>query len=79
MSFYQSIADQYEDIFPLNNMQIEFVKNSFKNEKDLSLLDIGCGTGGLSIELGKIFSKVVAIDLNEAMIKKALDKTRSLI
>jgi 2-polyprenyl-3-methyl-5-hydroxy-6-metoxy-1,4-benzoquinol methylase len=37
-------------------------------------LDIGCGTGSLSIELSKTFSHVVAIDLDEAMIDRAKKK-----
>jgi SAM-dependent methyltransferase len=71
MKFYQSIADHYEEIFPLNMVQLNFVRNSFNDTSKLTVLDIGCGTGALSIELGKIFNSVTAIDLDKGMLKKA--------
>lgn len=74
MSFYQSIADYYEEIFPLNRAQPEFIQMAFGSSEKLSLLDVGCGTGSLSIELDKIFKAVTAIDLDKAMLKKAIKK-----
>lgn len=74
MSFYQSIADLYEQIFPFNPIQVDFVINNLQLSDRLSILDVGCGTGSLSIELGKYFKEVLAIDLDEAMIEKALEK-----
>ena len=74
MSFYKSIAEHYEEIFPLNLAQPEFVQVAFKGSGKLSLLDVGCGTGSLSIELDKIFKDVTAIDLDKAMLKKARAK-----
>lgn len=74
MKFYQSIAEHYEQIFPLNKAQITFVKESFHGAKKSRLLDIGCGTGSLSIALSKLFETVTAIDLDESMIEKALQK-----
>lgn len=74
MDFYQSIADHYEEVFPLNMAQLNFVRNSFNDTSNLTALDIGCGTGGLSVELGHIFKSVTAIDLDEGMLKKAKAK-----
>lgn len=74
MSFYQSISEHYEQIFPLNKIQIEFIKKSLHNFANSSVLDIGCGTGNLSLELAKLFSQVTAIDLDEAMLKRAIIK-----
>lgn len=74
MSFYESIVDHYEQIFPLNKAQLDFVKNSFDETSKLSALDIGCGIGILSFELSKIFSNVTAIDLDERMLSKAIEK-----
>ncbi len=74
MSFYESIADYYEKIFPLNKAQLDFVKNSFEETSSLSALDIGCGTGSLSFELSKIFNDVTAIDLDERMLDRAIEK-----
>lgn len=74
MTFYQSIANHYEQIFPLNKIQLDFIKKSFDDTSKLSILDIGCGTGCLSNELAGLFSKVTAIDLDEAMLEKAIVK-----
>jgi len=74
MDFYQSIADHYDEIFPLNLAQFNFVRNSFNNTSTFTALDIGCGTGALSIELGQIYKSVTAIDLDEGMLTKAKAK-----
>lgn len=74
MTFYQSIASHYEQIFPLNRAQLDFVKTSFEDTSKLTALDIGCGTGSLSFELAELFSKVTAIDLDEAMLEKAIER-----
>lgn len=79
MDFYKQIADYYEDIFPLNFAQLNFARKSFRDTSTLSVLDIGCGTGSLSAELAKYFQSVTAIDLDEAMLKKALKKKQSNI
>lgn len=72
MSFYESIAEYYHYIFPLNKTQASFVQESFDETHQKDLLDIGCGIGELSSELSKSFKSVHAIDLDEAMIQKAL-------
>ncbi len=36
-----------------------------------SILDVGCGTGELSMELANSFNHVIGIDLDEAMLAKA--------
>jgi len=74
MNFYQSISDYYDYIFPLNKEQLDFILGSFQGTKNKSLLDIGCGTGNLGLELAKIFQKVVATDLDKSMIEKATNK-----
>jgi len=71
MDFYSSITEFYNYIFPLNKTQVEFVRDSFKGTLNLSLLDIGCGTGNLTVELSKIFNKSVGIDLDKTMLRRA--------
>ncbi len=71
MGFYRSIAEVYNKIFPLNPGQVAFTNRAFSQTGDLSLLDIGCGTGSLSLALSTTFKKVVGIDLDEAMLEKA--------
>jgi glycine/sarcosine N-methyltransferase len=71
MGFYQSIAEVYNQIFPLNPGQVAFTNRAFPQTEKLNLLDIGCGTGSLTLALSRTFNKVVGIDLDEAMLQKA--------
>jgi len=45
-----------------------------------SILDIGCGTGRLTIELARLASKgsVVGIDSSSEMLERAMEKTKSI-
>ncbi|MBT3208927.1 MAG: class I SAM-dependent methyltransferase [Bacteroidetes bacterium] len=75
MDFYSRISKQYDEVFPLNNSQVSFIKSfSEKNKNEQSLLDIGCGTGSLAISLCDYFAKISAIDTNSQMIASAKKK-----
>jgi SAM-dependent methyltransferase len=74
MDFYESIIKYYDKIFPLKKPQVTFVSESFTEPEKASLLDVGCGTGSLAIELSRSFNSVVAADLDKAMIDKAKKK-----
>ena len=47
MSFYQSISNLYDWIFPFNPHQLEFVMQSIQHHslEVEQILDVGCGTG----------------------------------
>jgi glycine/sarcosine N-methyltransferase len=75
MSFYQSITAYYREIFPLNPGQVRFVTESFSDPSDRSLLDIGCGTGDLILELAGYFRSVTGIDLDNSMLERAREHT----
>jgi glycine/sarcosine N-methyltransferase len=74
MKFYSSIADVYDYIFPYNPMHKNYILSCVKQSESKELLDIGCGTGNLSIEVAKSFKKVTSIDLDNEMISKAGSK-----
>ncbi len=75
MNFYSSISEQYDAIFPLNITQVSFIKSYLnKDTENIKLLDIGCGTGSLSIELFGLFDKISAIDTNKQMLESAKKK-----
>ncbi len=74
MAFYQSISEYYDHIFPLNNLQTGFVTGSFDAGSELKILDIGCGTGSLSIALASCFKKVIGIDPDTDMLSIAENK-----
>jgi glycine/sarcosine N-methyltransferase len=79
MSFYESIVDHYDHIFPFDDAQVEYVKTSIiPLSQHTTILDIGCGTGSLAISLGRGGFDVVGIDLDIAMIDKAAQKSHGL-
>jgi ubiquinone/menaquinone biosynthesis C-methylase UbiE len=48
-----------------------------KNVADISMVDLGCGTGAMSIYGAKIFRKVYAVDISPEMIKQAKQKSET--
>lgn len=77
MAFYSSIHRVYDQIFPLNSKQIDFVLDEVKIGSEL--LDIGCATGNLAIELAQKGMQVNAIDLDTEMISLAKEKLNSSV
>lgn len=71
MEFYSSISEYYSDIFPFNPDQVKFIKQSFPNLKQNTLLDIGCATGTLTCKIAPLCKSITGIDLDYEMIKKA--------
>jgi ubiquinone/menaquinone biosynthesis C-methylase UbiE len=47
---------------------------SLHNSKNLTLIDLGCGTGAFAINASKYFKKIYAVDVAEAMIHQAKQK-----
>lgn len=77
MEFYQSISSYYDTIFPLNSAQIEFIRKSVaSSDQSLRLLDAGCATGSLAIELAQHGDEVWAFDFDEEMILLAKQKKK---
>ncbi|MCD6346163.1 MAG: class I SAM-dependent methyltransferase [Bacteroidales bacterium] len=78
MKFYTSIADIYDQIFPYSPMQKAFVEsftsleeNHRKVGEEAVLLDVGCGTGSLAMNMAESFDTVIAIDPDPEMLHKA--------
>lgn len=75
MKFYTSIANYYNKIFPISETQISFIKDSTNKIKNKNMaLEIGCGTGNLTLELSKLFNKAIGIDLDKEMLNLAKEK-----
>lgn len=73
-SFYHTLSDFYDEIFPLNPSITSFI-NSFHQESKypFEVLDIGCATGQLPSALAEknpLF-RITAIEPDEKMIKRA--------
>lgn len=78
MDFYESIAEYYDYIFPLDDGQVEFVRTSIPQpHPGKEVLDIGCGTGSLAVALAGHGFRVTGIDLDSAMVERAQSKGRN--
>ena len=71
MEFYTSIADYYDEIFPFKQVQKNFINSFDIQGYDSTLLDVGCGTGSLSLNLADSFGTVIAIDPDKEMLHLA--------
>ena len=69
---YDNQHQKFRDYEKEFNAMIEFL--SLGNTKDLSIIDLGCGTGATSIYAAKIFKKVYGIDVSDVMINQAKSK-----
>lgn len=76
MSFYESIAKYYDFIFPAGRAQLDFLAAS-AGSPPKSVLDIACGTGNYSVELGKLGYSVTAVDLDGQMIESLKAKRKA--
>jgi len=56
--------------------ECDFIEEEIRYNKDLKILDIGCGTGRHSIELAKRGYNITGIDLSDSMLKKAKEKAK---
>jgi len=77
--FYSSIGKYYNYIFPYNPEKKKFTKSFLEHPKDSTVLDIGCSTGDLPIDLAKEGNSVYAIDADNEMINQAIAKKMFLL
>ena len=54
--------------------ECDFIENEIDYNKNIRILDIGCGTGRHSIELAKRGYSVTGIDLSDSLLKRAKEK-----
>ena len=74
MSFYQSIAPYYDYIFPPTPMHVAFVKSKAGDIAGKRMLEAGCGTGNLALQLAGQGAVVDGVDLDPEMISAARGK-----
>lgn len=70
MQFYQSIGQWYDLIFPYKEVQKQFVHSNL-NTKNATILDVGCATGKLALQLAREGATVTGIDSDRFMITQA--------
>ena len=56
--------------------ECDFIEKEINSNKELKIIDIGCGTGRHSIELSKRGYTITGIDLSESLLEKAREKAK---
>lgn len=81
-SWYEQLFENYaqtydKEIFTQGTLQeVDFLEKEIGSNKNISILDVGCGTGRHSIELAKRGYKVTGIDLSNDQLKAASQKAK---
>jgi 2-polyprenyl-3-methyl-5-hydroxy-6-metoxy-1,4-benzoquinol methylase len=70
---FENYALKYEDeIYTKGTLgECDFIESEINGNKQIKILDIGCGTGRHSRELAKRGYNVTGIDLSESLLKRA--------
>ncbi len=73
---FENYSNKYEsESFTQGTLgECDFIEKEINFNKKTRILDIGCGTGRHSIELGKRGYSVIGIDLSDSMLEKARQK-----
>ncbi len=75
MTFYTSISKAYDELFPFNPTQAEYVQSCFSNSvAGKMIIDAGCGTGALAVMLARRSAHVLGFDSDSKMIAVAKEK-----
>jgi len=77
-TLFENYADKYEkEPYTKGTIgECDFIEKEIGYNKDLKILDIGCGTGRHSIELAKRGYNVFGIDLSDSMLQKAQENAK---
>ncbi len=70
MSFYSEFSELYEEVFPVRDEVVGFLRNHFP-KKGSAILDLGCGPGHYCGRFQKEGLSMMGIDLDEKMIDAA--------
>jgi len=82
--WYESLFENYgnkyeEECFVQGTIgECDFIEKEIGFNKNLKILDIGCGTGRHSIELAKRGYNLTGIDLSDSFLGKAKEKAKKL-
>ena len=82
--WYESLFENYgnkyeEECFTQGTLgECDFIENEINFNKNLNILDIGCGTGRHSLELAKRGYSSTGVDLSDSLLQKAKDKASKL-
>ena len=75
---FENYGNKYDDESYTHGTlgECDFIEKEINYNKDLKIIDIGCGTGRHSIELSQRGYTVTGIDLSESLLEKAREKAK---
>lgn len=80
--FYNKLDEWYSKYYDPENIElkkiISTIEDKFESNKDIRILEIGCGTGRTSFELEKQYKNYVAIDSSKEYITYCNKKSKKL-
>jgi SAM-dependent methyltransferase len=82
--WYEALFENYGNRYDLEPFtqgtfgECDFVEKELNFDKNLRILDIGCGTGRHTIELSKRGYDIFGIDLSDSQLAKAREKANAL-
>ncbi len=74
MTPYAHLAQHYDALFRLNPALVAFVERTLDGLAGKRIVDAGCGTGTLALELSRRGARVLGVDLDEALFAQAAVK-----
>jgi 2-polyprenyl-3-methyl-5-hydroxy-6-metoxy-1,4-benzoquinol methylase len=75
-SLFENYGEKYDkEVFAQGTTgECDFLEKELNSDKNLKILDVGCGTGRHAIELTKRGYDVTGIDLSESLLERARKK-----
>lgn len=70
----EHLVSQYDQHSFVWRLYVPTVQELLERTPDAALLDLGCGTGSLIIELQQFYSTALGVDISAAMIDRAQNK-----
>ena len=80
--WYETLFENYgkkydKEVFVQGTLgECDFIEREINYDKNLKIIDIGCGTGRHSIELTKRGYNITGVDLSESQLKRAREKAK---
>ena len=77
-ALFENYGNKYDkEVFVQGTVgECDFIEKEINYDKNLKIIDIGCGTGRHSIELTKRGYNITGVDLSESQLKRAEEKSK---